>query len=119
MGFRPLSRASTHPTILNRNVEFAHARRVLVGIERARIFAREPIGPGQRDVVIRGQAIGLEVAPGIGRFSAGLSLAAHAPPRRVPFLWNRDTFWKSLNGACSYRRTGAHFAGTCARTRTH
>src|SRR5262249_45132212 len=40
-----------------------------------------------------------------------------APLECVPFLRNRGRTLDSLSGACPYRQTGVHFAGTCARFR--
>ena len=53
--------------------------------------------------------------------------ALHIPPRRIvdvdwqrpllvhiPFEWNRIRSTSFFSGACSFRKTGVHFSGTCA-----
>src|SRR5262245_40408525 len=49
------------------------------------------------------------------------SIAAALSPvaflARVPFVRNRDARHGSRRGACSLRRTGGHFAGTCVSDR--
>jgi len=41
-------------------------------------------------------------------------LRRSATLEHVPFRWKRDMLQPCLRGACSYRRTGIHFAGTGA-----
>jgi hypothetical protein len=36
-------------------------------------------------------------------------------PERIPFEWNGLRSISFFSGACSFRKTGVHFSGTCAK----